>query len=177
MKKTVLRYGMIAGLIACAGMGISLAIGVDHMDSVWGMVLGFTGMIIAFAFIFVGIIKYRDRLNNGSISFGKAFLIGLGISLIASTMYVLVWMVEYEYVFPDFMEKYAAQTVENMRADGLPAAEIEKTAAEMADFKEKYKNPIFRAAVTYSEILPLGILASLLAAAILRRNRETPSAA
>jgi hypothetical protein len=171
MKKTVLTYGLIAGIIASVGMGISLAIGIDHMDSVWGMILGFTGMIIAFAFIFVAIIKYRDRINNGSVSFGNAFLIGLGISLIASTMYVLVWMVEYKYVYPDFMEKYAAQTVENMRAEGVPASEIDQTAAEMNQFKEDYKNPWYRAAVTYTEILPIGILASILAAAILRRSK------
>jgi hypothetical protein len=176
MKKTVLTYGVIAGLIASVGMGISLAIGIDHMDSIWGMVLGFTGMIIAFAFIFVAIVKYRDHLNNGSISFGKAFLIGLGISLIASTMYVLVWMVEYQYIYPDFMEMYAAQTIENMKADGAPATEIKQTATEMAKFKEDYKNPVYRAAVTYTEILPLGILASILAAAILRRQRQIPSA-
>lgn len=171
MKKTVLTYGLIAGLIASAGMGISLSIGIDHMDSVWGMVLGFTGMIIAFAFIFVAIIKYRDHINNGSISFGRAFLIGLCISLIASSMYVLVWMVEYEYVFPDFMEKYAAQTVEKMKAEGASAVEINKTATEMAKFKEDYKNPVYRAGVTYTEILPLGIFASILAAAILRRPK------
>jgi hypothetical protein len=172
MKKTVLIYGLIAGLIASAGMGISLLIGVDHMDSVWGMVLGFTGMIIAFAFIFVAITRYRDRINNGSISFGKAFVIGLCISLIASSMYVVVWMVEYKYVFPDFMEKYSAQTIENMKNDGAKAAEIEETTADMAKFKEDYKNPVYRAAVTYSEILPLGILASVLAAAILRRQKQ-----
>jgi len=175
MKNTVLKYGLIAGLIVCSTMALSLMIGVDHMDSIWGMVLGFTGMIIAFACIFVAIIRYRDNVNGGQISFGKAFLIGLGISLIASTIYVAVWMIEYKYIFPDFMEKYAAQTIESMKADGASAAQIQSTETEMAEFREKYKNPIFRAAITYSEILPLGLLASLLAAAILRRNRSMPN--
>ena len=172
MKKTILTYGLIAGIIASLTMLISLVIGVDHMDSTWGMILGFTGMIIGFAFIFVAVIKYRDKINAGVISFGKALLIGLGISFIASTMYVLVWMAEYKYVFPDFMEKYADAKIEKMKVEGKPEAEIKAAATDMARFREMYKNPVVRALITYSEILPAGLLASLLAAAVLRRKPQ-----
>lgn len=171
MKKTILTYGLIAGAIASLMMGLSLLVGVDHLDSNWGMVLGYTGMIIAFAFIFVAITKYRDRLNGGAISFGKAFVIGLGISLIASTMYVAVWMIEYKYVFPDFMEKYAASELVKMKNEGASETEINTAAAEMEQFKEMYKNPAVRIAFTYGEILPVGLLASLLAATILMKRR------
>lgn len=174
MTKTVLIYGLVAGILASIGMGISLAIGIDHMDSTWGMVLGFTGMIIAFSFIFVAVTRYRDHMNNGSISFSRAFLIGLGISFFASTIYVATWMVEYEYVYPDFMDKYAAQQVKSMEADGAPAVEVKRQTEKMAQFREMYKNPIFRAAITYTEILPVGLLASVLAAAVLRRPNKNP---
>ena len=170
MKKTILIYGLIAGFIASLMMAATLIVGLDNMGSVWSMVLGFTGMIIAFAF-FVGVAKYRDKINNGAVSFGNAFLIGLGISLIASTMYVLVWMAEYKYMYPDFIEKYAAHSIEMMKKNGATQPEIDKATIEMADMAVKYKNdPLYRAGVTYTEILPLGILASLIAAVALRRK-------
>jgi len=171
MKKTILRYGFIAGLVAPIIMLLSLLFGVDHLDSIWGMVIGYAGMIIAFSFIFVAIVKYRDQINNGVISFGRALLIGLAISLIASTMYVAAWMIEYKYVFPDFMDKYAAKELVKMKNDGASETEIQKASTEMAEFKEMYKNPGVRIAFTYAEILPIGIFASLLAAAILRRKK------
>lgn len=177
MKKTVLVYGLIAGVIASLTMGITLLIGMENLGNAWGMVLGFTGMIIAFAFIFVAIVKYRDQINKGAISFGKALLIGLGISFIASTMYVLVWMVEYRYMYPDFMEKYTEKVIESKK-DEMPEKDFEKFKAEMAETAVKYKNNAgYRAGITYSEILPLGILASVLAAAILRKKPKTQTSA
>ncbi|HMS70459.1 MAG TPA: hypothetical protein PKD18_20070 [Saprospiraceae bacterium] len=38
----------------------------------------------------------------------------------------------------------------------------------MADFKEMYKNPLFVILITYSEVLPIGLLVALLSATILK---------
>ena len=61
-------------------------------------------MLVAFSLIFVGIKKYRDQHGEGYISFGKGFKIGLLITLIASTIYVITWLIDYYYFMPDFME-------------------------------------------------------------------------
>lgn len=177
MKRLVLIYGAIAGVIVSAWMVGSIAAGAEHMDSNWGMILGFTAMIIGFSFIFVAIKKYREHYGNGGITFGKAFKIGLLIALIGSTIYVAAWMVDYYFFIPDFMEKYAAQYLENMKADGATAAEISKAAADMEWYREMYKNPVFVALLTYTEILPLGLVISLIAAAILQRKPQTPMTA
>lgn len=172
MKKIVLTYGLIAGGIVSLWMGISMLSGCQHLDSNWGMFLGFTGMIIAFSFIFVAVKNYRDKFNGGSISFGRAFRIGLFISLIASTMYVVTWLFEYNFVMPDFMDKYAAEQIENLRQAGASAAEIQKTTEEMAWYRKMYKNPFFNAAMTYTEILPVGLLISLITALLLKKRPQ-----
>lgn len=176
MKKIVLTYGLIAGVISCLAMIITLIIGLDCVDGIWGMVLGFTGMIIAFSFIFVAVNKYRERHGDGAISFGKAFLIGLLISVIASTVYVSAWTFEHSFFVPDFMEKYSAGTIKQMQDSGVSADVIAETQKEFDVMIENYKNPVYVFFSTYQEILPVGILASLLAAIILRRNRQTPLA-
>ncbi|RZJ15939.1 MAG: DUF4199 domain-containing protein, partial [Acinetobacter sp.] len=87
MKKNILIFGLISGLIVSGLISIT-AICYSKQDFEGNMVLGFTVMILAFIFVFVGIKNYRDKFNNGNITFGKALQIGLSISFIASTMYV-----------------------------------------------------------------------------------------
>lgn len=170
MRKIITTYGLIAGIIVSTWMVISMAIGCQHMDSNWGMFFGFTGMIIAFSFIFVAVKNYRDKINGGSVSFGKAFQIGLWISLIASTFYVVAWAIDYHLFMPHFMDEYAVEAVEKLKKSGASAAEIDATAKEMAWFREMYKNPLFFAGITYSEILPVGVLISAVTALILKRR-------
>jgi len=98
MRKNVLVFGSIAGLIVALTMVISTACCYDDANFNGGMWLGYGSMIVAFSLIFVGIRNFRDKYNEGAISFGKAFKIGLYIALIASSMYVVTWLVEY-YVF------------------------------------------------------------------------------
>ena len=66
------------------------------------MVVGYSAMILAFSFVFVGVKNFRDKENAGVITFGKAFQIGFLIALIASSMYVITWMVDYYF----FILKY-----------------------------------------------------------------------
>ena len=91
MKKLVLTYGLIAGAVVSAFMAISMMGIADDPSKIGAgsMVVGYLGMLIAFAFIFVAVKNYRDKQNGGVVSFGKAFSIGLLIALIASVMYVI----------------------------------------------------------------------------------------
>ena len=137
-----------------------------------GMVYGYTLMILGFAFIFVGTKITRDKYNDGEISFGKAFRVGLYITLIASTIYVIVWMIDYHFFIPDFAEKYSAHVLEGLKASGASQAEITRQTTEMAKFNEMYKNPFFNALLTYSEIVPVGLIISLISAWILKRKAK-----
>ena len=172
MKKIVLTYGIIAGLIVAAWMFATIQTMSEKMNSDIGMYLGFGGMIVAFAFIFVAVKSYRDKLNHGFISFGTGFQIGLYITLIASTFYVISWFINYYFFVPDFMEKYSAAVIDGLKESGASAATVQAKVDEMADFNEMYKNPFFNALFTYTEILPVGLLVSLITALILKKKPE-----
>lgn len=174
MKKNVLVFGLIAGFIVSVFMVLSMANCIDAGDFGHSMVLGYAAMIIAFSFVFVGIKNQRDKLDGGIITFGKAFKTGLWITLIASTIYVAVWLVDYYYFIPDFMEKYSAHMIEQTKASGASAAEMDKQLADMAYYKEMYKNPLFVILFTYMEILPVGLLITVISAFILKRKEKNP---
>lgn len=173
MKKNILVFGTIAGVIISTFMAISMALmgcsGENNMTG--GMIIGFSAMAVAFSFVFVGIKNYRDKQNGGVITFGKGFLMGLMISLIASTMYVATWAVEFHYFMPDFMDKYSAIMVKQVQESGVSGAALDEALKEIETNNYNYKhNFLFFAMYTYMEILPVGILITLISSLILKRK-------
>ncbi|NHN26228.1 DUF4199 domain-containing protein [Flavobacterium jejuense] len=167
MKKKTIIYGFIAGLIVSIVMLFTTSNSIDFEN---GMFVGYASMLIAFSLVFVGIRNYRDKYNNGVISFGKAFKIGSIIVLIASTLYVVSWLINYFYFVPDFLEKYSNHIISTLEESGASSVEIENKTKEMAEFSKMYQNPFINAMITYTEILPVGLLVTLISAFILKRK-------
>lgn len=173
MKKIIIICGSIAGLIVTSIMLASISgciTGSDFEGGIGSMLLGYSSMVVAFSLIFVGVKNYRDKQNDGTISFGKALKIGLLITLVASTIYVIVWQIDYYFFIPDFYEKYSAHVIRDMKAHGATTAQIQQQMAANKSNGEMYRNPLVNAMFTYFEILPVGIIMSLLAAIILKRK-------
>lgn len=170
MKKTILIYGLIGGVISTLGFVYSSITG--HMDMTNGMIIGFASMFVAFSLIFVAIKSYRDKQAGGVVSFGNAFKMGVLMSLITSSIYVIVWLVALYNFFPDFAQHYADMQLEDMRQAGESIEKINLQIAENEKMVEAYKNPIVVILYTYMEILPIGLLFSLIAAAILRKKSK-----
>lgn len=171
MKKLILTHGIIAGIIVSLMMMISTIVFKCDPNMESSMVIGYTGMLIAFSFVFIGIRNYRNKQNNGFIHFATAFKIGLLISLIASTFYVVSWLIEYYCFFPDFMEKYSAMAIKKIENDPhITSAELAAQVDQIKSMKEMYRNPVWVVLLTYAEIFPLGIVVSLISALILKKK-------
>ncbi|HEX6426266.1 MAG TPA: DUF4199 domain-containing protein [Niastella sp.] len=177
MKKNVFVFGLLSGLIITAFMVYSSLKCYYNADFKSSEVVGYAGMLIAFAFIFVGIKNYRDKYNGGVISFGKAFKTGFLITLVASTLYVLAWVIEYYVFVPDWMDKYCTHMINEAKTGGVTQLELDKTNAQMNWYKEMYKNPLFVVLLTYVEVLPIGLVISLISALILKRKTKRGSLA
>lgn len=177
MKRIVLIFGLIAGLITSATLLTMLLVsrGSDTVPE-HGEVIGYSSMLIAFITIFVGIRTYREQ-NGGRITFGQGFRVGMLITLVASTMYVATWQVYYYNFAPDFIEKYSARQLETMRAAGASDAVLAKEKQKMDEFAQLYRNPLVNIGFSYMEIVPLGFIVTLVAAGALRRKSTADEAA
>jgi len=168
MKRIVLIYGTIAGIIVSAMMWLTLVAGQHDWEN--GELIGYTTMVIALSTIYFGVRACRDRHLGGVISFGRAFLLGMAITAVASTLYVASWLVLSAGMEQDFMESYIAHTKAELEQGGAPEAEVQAKVAERRSFRGLYKNPVVKVAFTYLEILPVGLLISLICAALLKRK-------
>ena len=175
MKKIVLTFGLIAGAILATMMLLTQAmmddIGFDRSE-----IIGYTTMILAFLMVFFGVRSYRDNVAGGTVSFAKAFQVGLLIVLVASACYVAAWQFVYYKLAPDFAEKYSAYVIDKARADGATEQEIAKRTNDMKNFAAYYRNPLINVAITFLEPLPVGLASALLAAAVFRRKRHPVNA-
>ena len=173
MKKNIIVYGLIAGIVVTTLMLFnvhSLSYRDGQFDYDRGLVIGYATMLIAFSLVYVGIRNYRDKFNGGVISFGKAFKIGIMMVLIASTIYVVAWLVDYYFFIPDYLEKYSAAMLDKLKASGASQIEIDKQTIKMTNFVTMLKNPFFNAMMTYVEILPVGLVVTLISSLILKRK-------
>lgn len=170
MRKIVLTFGLIAGAVLSVMMVLTMLfkdrIGFDRMA-----VIGYTTMVLAFLMVFAGVKSYRDNVAGGSVTFGRAFQVGLLIVVVATVCYVVTWQVIYYKVAPDFGEKFAAYQVEKAKQSGATEAEIAQQIREAEDFKVRYRNPLVNVAWTFIEPLPVGLVFTLVAAGMLSRKR------
>ena len=173
MKKNIIIYGLIAGIIDSISMLFSINY-ISHVDGRvdynTSLLIGYASMLIAFSLVYVGIRNYRDKYNGGVISFGKAFKIGIMIVLIASTIYVVAWLIDYFFFIPDYMEKFSTQELDKLKASGASQLEIDKETIKMANMVKMFKNPLFNAMMSYAEILPVGLVVTLISSLILKRK-------
>ena len=175
MKKIVLTFGLISGLIMGVLMGGSLLLA-DKIGSGHSLLLGYTIMVASFLLIYFGIRSYRDNTLAGQISFGRAFACGILITLISSICYVLMWEVLYFNFMPHFMDGYFAAQIHRVQSAGLDVATTAARVAAIEHSQQLYQNPIVNMAYTIMEPLPVGLLITSISAALLRR-KATSSAA
>jgi hypothetical protein len=181
MTRIILIYGgigaLIVGSLMVAGMlswtPDQMAGAEGSMDS--GLIVGYLTQIVALTAVFLGIKHFRDRERGGVIKFLPAFLVGLGISAVASLGWVIAWEIvlasgfNYQALMNEMMKQQAA-------ASGLTGAALEQKIAESQAFMTLYmENPFVRMPISFIEMFPVGVIISLISALFLRNSRFMPA--
>lgn len=170
MRKIILTYGLIAGAIVSVMILAGIPFwkrGILNFDN--GQIVGYTTIIIALSMIFFGIKSCRDYQFGGSITFWQGVKIGIMITLIASVMYVIAWEIS-QALMPDFAEKMWQHFVDKAKNGARDETERQAAVQQAESWRELYKNPLVRFGMTMMEIFPIGVLITLISAAILRRG-------
>jgi len=177
MRKNIFKYGIYAGGIMSVLFFLFHILFMKILDEkMWsiGEIIGYSFMVLSLAAIFFGIKSYRDKVLNGKIAFGKAFLLGLGISVVASLIFGLYTFFLYNVIQPDLSSKMIEMYREKIRTSGQAQEIITKQLAEFESEAVQWSNPVAQVLLMVFTVLPLGILISLVSAAILKRKELKP---
>jgi hypothetical protein len=180
MKKTVLTFGIISGVIISVLTGAMMIIedktSLGHGKSL-GMAVGYTIMVASFLLVYFGIRSYRDNTLDGQIGFGRAFACGILITLITTVCYVAMWEILYFNFMPHFMDGYFAAQIHKVQSSGLDPAATAAQVAAIQRSQQLYQNPLVNMAYTFIEPFPVGLIITLVSAALLRRKAAVEPAA
>jgi hypothetical protein len=175
MKKIVLTFGLIGGLVISVLMNASLLVA-DKIGAGHSMALGYTIMVASFLLIYFGVRTYRDQNLAGRISFGRAFACGLLIALVTTVCYVIAWEIIYFNFMPHFMDGYFAAQIRHVQSAGLDAATTAARIAAIQHAQQQYQNPLINMAYTFMEPMPVGVIIALVSALVLQRKTPALSA-
>jgi len=171
MRKIVLSFGSIIGLALALNFIITAHVMYADPDFKGNPIIGYGVQLLLFSLIYFGVKKYRDHHLNGAISFLKALKMGVLTALMAATVYMVVGLLYYKLVIPDFAEVFTANVIKNS-----PPDQVEAVTAQMKQFLENYKNPFFAIFITYMEVLPMGLLVAFASAFLVKKKQgESPN--
>lgn len=130
MKSSVLKYGLYGFLAGLIIFTLHLVLGIKNLDYSTNELLGYVSIFISLSFIYFGIKHYRDRVNNGHISLGRAVAIGLMISILVGLGIAIADFVYTKFIDPSFFINYEKMLKDQGKSDGI----IKMTSATAALF-------------------------------------------
>ncbi|MDA8895832.1 DUF4199 domain-containing protein [Bacteroidia bacterium] len=161
MKNIILKYGLLSGAV----ISLVLVLGIvlmnkENPDLQMGQIIGYTGMAIAFL-LFIPAIRKTNTIQP--LSFGRAFLVGLQIMLVACAIYSLVWTFYIFLINPDGAKEMGEQYLKGLEAQGASSKDI---ATQKKFMDDVYENPLFCFLFTMIEPMIPGFIFSIIAAAV-----------
>ncbi|MCC5929142.1 MAG: DUF4199 domain-containing protein [Cyclobacteriaceae bacterium] len=164
MKKNVLIFGLVLGAVLCIPWLVMVNMLYTNPEFKSNDFLGYAILVVIYSLIFVGIRNYRNKELSGIISFGKAFKTGALITLVAATLYVIAWLFCYYLFVPDFMDVFTRHVLYQCTNE----ADIAAKTKEMENYAKMYEKPLFVILLTYTEVIPIGLVVSLISALLLK---------
>jgi hypothetical protein len=153
MKQTVLKYGLYGLLSGFIIFTIHLTLGIDNFDYTTNEILGYVSIFLSLSFIYFGIKHFRDNINNGVVSLGKAILIGSLISVLVGIGIAIADFMYTTFINPSFFKDYEQTMIEQGKADEI----FEMTSSTAALFMMLL-------------VTIIGFIISLISALILQRK-------
>jgi len=174
--KYALVYGTLAGLVIISVMVTGLVLS-DLQGVFSSMLFGYAVMLVAMTFMFVGVKRYRDVECGGVVRFWPALKIGLGIAVVSALAYIVIWEIYLAATGYRFMDDYLSALARDLAAAGKSPAEVAQEMAQFEWMRTAYPNPLIRIPMTFLEIFPVGLVAALFSAAVLRFPKVLPARA
>ncbi len=170
MQKIVLRYGLYAMLFIVALSAFEFFVLNDLLSSSLQEVMGYLTMLLSMVFVFLGMRQYRDKWNNGQLSFGQGLKVGILIVLIPSVAFGLFDLLYTEVLHPGWMDEYYANYIAKLKAS-TPPSQLEAALQKVNAQKEMFSNPLLQFLLMSATVFIIGLIVTIISALTLRRRK------
>lgn len=168
MKNTVIKFGIRALITSGVLFFLALWVG-QSLDYSMQEVIGYSTIVVSLSFVYFGIRHFRDKENEGKLSFGKALKIGLLISVFAGIGFGIIDYLYTSVINPEFVDEYLTHSLATMK-ENLSADEFAVQGEALKVQMEEYGSSGFMALLMFSTVVIVGFVISLLSGLILQRK-------
>ncbi len=167
------RFGLIASMILIALGLVAQVAGLSDPSNPYSpgaIVMNILTYGVMIAAIVMAVKQHRDSELGGFISFGRSFGLGMLVILIIGAV-TMVWTFVYmSYINPDLVEQIKEVALEQARErQGLSDEQLEASSGIMGMFMQ----PWFMAVSAFFGTLLIGLIISLIVAAIMKKEAKT----
>jgi hypothetical protein len=163
-KNVILNYGLYLGLASVLVGLVKYATGSLYVQEFYS---GIIGLVILIAFVILGIKKFKTD-NSGFVTFGQGVKIGIGLTMIATIIIMIYYLLLITVIEPDFIVKtIEAQKVMYADTFGMTEEQIEVATKSSQD---NFHLSMFGGILIMN--LFLGGVTSLIAAAVMKKTEE-----
>jgi len=163
--KAQVKYGLIYGGIAIGLSLLLFGLGMEKDEGVQ-KITNFINVAIPAVIIFLGIREKRDVEGHGFLSFGKGFSTGFTIALIGGLVTTIYTYLYFAVLNPGMITYIRMKQEEELIKRGMSDSDVEKMASSM----ETWSSPGMMALFIFVGALLLGLVISLISAAILKKE-------
>lgn len=175
MKKILFRFGF-RSLIATVGIfllvfliGKFFALSYSAQEF-----LGYLSIVLSLLFVFFAIKYYRDKQNQGRLSFKNGILLGLGITLFVALGSAIADFIYVTVIYPDFITDYTQHQI-GLLEESVPEEDFETKKAEFLQQVEDIGHPAIMAFIMFATVVPLGIIITLISTMLLQTKKSRTS--
>ena len=171
MKQTVLRYGLYAVILILVLTIVHVYwLSPPNISYAAAEVAGYLTMTLAMVFVFFGIKHYRDKVNNGSLSFGEGMKIGLLIALGPALVFALFDLLYVKVLNPGWADEYYSHYIAQARKD-TPADQLPEKLQQIAEQREFWDKPHMLFLIMFATVFIIGTIVTIISALTLKRRR------
>ena len=168
MKATLLKYGPAAFISMLVLFALGLIVG-QNLDYSTQEIVGYLTMILSLSLVYFAIRHYRDRENDGQLTFGRGMAIGMIISACAGVGIAIADAFHTTVINPNFITEFIDRELANLKAN-LPADEYDAAAAELMSQIDMMGSPFALAVLMFVTVLLIGVMVSLISSLVLRKS-------
>jgi len=182
LLKPAISFGLFFGVIMVLEFFIFKNLDVDGIKNPFLVTLSslFNYVIFPSLFIILSVLRFKNKYNQGYVSFSQVLRIGVATTAIAALVLGLFSFVYYNYISPEFIE----QTIEKMRnASLLQREELLRQGATKTDIRSMEEiekeltgarismQSFFSVAITIVLYSVVGIVSSIIIGAFVKRDK------
>lgn len=141
-SQTVIRYGVIGGLIMVVFALVGNVTGLSNPSSGIAMtiIFGVLSIVIYIGIMVAGIRKHRDEELGGLISFGRAFIVGFLIAVIVGVIGQVFNYVYMNFIDPDYLSNSVDGIRDMYENMGMDESMIDDAMVKVEEQFEKQKS-------------------------------------